>query len=161
MRRDWQIMVLLAAATVAVFWQVSRHEFVNFDDPAYVTYNPMVQQGLTWSGVAWAFGNLHGDTTYWHTVTWLSHMLDCQLFGLKPAGHHLTSLLLHTLNVVLLFVVLRRMTGRRGPSSMWGAFSALPPRGGASGAWIAEPQNVGGGFLSRLPLGAYPRCVKC
>ena len=96
MRRDWQIMALLAAATVAVFWQVSRHEFVNFDDPAYVTYNPVVQEGLTWPGVAWAFGKLHGEATYWHPVTWLSHMLDCQLFGLKPAGHHLTSLLLHT-----------------------------------------------------------------
>ena len=118
MRRDWQIMALLAAATVAVFWQVSRHEFVNFDDPAYVTHNPMVQQGLTWPGVAWAFGELHGEATYWHPVTWLSHMLDCQLFGLRPAGHHLSSLFLHTLNTLLLFVLLRRMTGRRGPSAM-------------------------------------------
>jgi tetratricopeptide (TPR) repeat protein len=161
MRRDWQIMVLLAAATVAVFWQVSRHEFVNFDDPAYVTYNPMVQQGLTWSGVAWAFGNLHGDTTYWHPVTWLSHMLDCQLFGLKPAGHHLTSLLLHTLNVVLLFVVLRRMTGRRGPSAIVAALFALHPLQVDSVAWIAERKNVLSAFFFLLTLWAYDRYVKC
>jgi tetratricopeptide (TPR) repeat protein len=161
MRRDWQIMVLLAAATVAVFWQVSRHEFVNFDDPAYVTYNPMVQQGLTWSGVAWAFGNLHGDTTYWHPVTWLSHMLDCQLFGLKPAGHHLTSLLLHTLNVVMLFVVLRRMTGRRGPSAIVAALFALHPLQVDSVAWIAERKNVLSAFFFLLTLWAYDRYVQC
>ncbi len=147
MRRDWQIMALLAAATIAVFWQVSLHEFVNFDDPAYVTYNPMVQQGLTWSGVAWAFGNLHGDATYWHPMTWLSHMLDCQLFGLKPAGHHLSSVLLHALNVVLLFVVLRRMTGRRGPSAMVAALFALHPLQVDSVAWIAERKNVLSAFF--------------
>src|ERR1035438_9341355 len=133
MRRAWLIMALLAAATVAVFWQVSRHEFVNFDDPAYVTHNPMVQQGLTWPGVAWAFGELHGEATYWHPVTWLSHMLDYQLFGLRPAGHHLSSLFLHTLNTVLLFVLLRRMTGRRGPGMISGASTAtlLAPALGA------------------------------
>jgi tetratricopeptide (TPR) repeat protein len=161
MRRDWKIMALLAAATVVVFWQVSRHEFVNFDDPAYVTYNPMVQQGLTWSGVSWAFENLHGDTTYWHPVTWLSHMLDCQLFGLKPAGHHLTSLLLHTLNVVLLFVVLRRMTGRRGPSAMVAALFALHPLQVDSVAWIAERKNVLSAFFFLVTLWAYDRYVKC
>src|SRR5664279_4385014 len=161
MRRDWQIMALLAAATVAVFWQVSRHEFVNFDDPAYVTYNPMVQQGLTWSGVSWAFGNLHGDATYWHPVTWLSHMLDCQLFGLKPAGHHLSSVLLHALNVVLLFVVLRRMTGRRGLSAMVAALFALHPLQVDSVAWIAERKNLLSAFFFLLTLWAYDRYVKC
>ena len=142
MRRDWQIMALLAAATIAVFWQVSRHEFVNFDDPAYVTFNPMVQQGLTWPGVSWAFGELHGEATYWHPVTWLSHMLDCQLFGLKPAGHHLSSLFVHTLNTMLLFVVLRRMTGRRGPSAMVAALFALHPLQVDSVAWVAERKNA-------------------
>jgi tetratricopeptide (TPR) repeat protein len=157
MRRDWQIMALLAAATIAVFWQVSRHEFVNFDDPAYVTFNPMVRQGLTWPGVAWAFGELHGEATYWHPVTWLSHMLDCQLFGLKPAGHHLTSLFLHTLNTVLLFVVLRRMTGRRGPSAMVAALFALHPLQVDSVAWIAERKNVLSTFFGLLCLWAYAR----
>jgi tetratricopeptide (TPR) repeat protein len=157
MRRDWQIMALLAAATVAVFWQVSRHEFVNYDDPAYVTYNPMVQQGLTWPGVAWAFGELHGEATYWHPLTWLSHMLDCQLFGLRPAGHHLSSLLLHTLNTVLLFVLLRRMTGRRGPSAIVAALFALHPLQVDSVAWIAERKNVLSTFLGLLCLWAYAR----
>src|ERR1039458_8022172 len=157
MRRDWQIMALLAAATVAVFWQVSRHEFVNYDDPAYVTYNPMVQQGLTWPGVAWAFGELHGEATYWHPVTWLSHMLDCQLFGLRPAGHHLSSLFLHTLNTLLLFVLLRRMTGRRGPSAMVAALFALHPLQVDSVAWIAERKNLLSTFFGLLTLWAYAR----
>src|ERR1017187_4528941 len=157
MRRDWQIMALLAAATFAVFWQVSRHEFVNFDDPAYVTYNPVVREGLTWPGVAWAFTNLHGEATYWHPVTWLSHMLDCQLFGLKAGGHHLTSLFLHTLNTVLLFVVLRRMTGRRGASAMVAALFALHPLQVDSVAWIAERKNVLSALFFLLTLWAYVR----
>jgi Flp pilus assembly protein TadD len=157
MRRDWQMMALLAAATIAVFWQVSRHEFVNFDDPAYVTYNPVVREGLTWPGVAWAFTNLHGEATYWHPVTWLSHMLDCQLFGLKAGGHHLTSLFLHTLNTLLLFVLLRRMTGRRGPSAMVAALFALHPLQVDSVAWIAERKNVLSAFFFMLTLWAYAR----
>ena len=157
MRRDWQIMALLAAATVAVFWQVSRHEFVNYDDPAYVTSNPMVQPGLTWPGVVWAFGELHGEATYWHPLTWLSHMLDCQLFGLRPAGHHLTSLFLHTLNTLLLFVLLRRMTGRRGPSAMVAALFALHPLQVDSVAWVAERKNVLSTFFVLLSLWAYAR----
>ena len=159
MRRDWQIIALLAAATVAVFWQVSRHEFVNFDDPAYVTYNPMVQQGLTWAGVKWAFGQVHGEATYWHPVTWLSHMLDCQLFGVKPRGHHLTNLLLHTLNTVLLFVLLRRMTGRRGASAMVAALFALHPLQVESVAWVAERKNVLSTLFFLLTLWAYTRYV--
>src|ERR1039458_9760471 len=157
MRRDWQIMALLAAATVAVFWQVSRHEFVNYDDPAYVTYNPMVQQGLTWPGVAWAFKELHGEATYWHPITWLSHMLDCQLFGLKPAGHHLSSLFLHTLNTLLLFAVLRRMTGRRGASAMVAALFALHPLAVDSVAWISERKNLLSTCFGLLCLWSYVR----
>ena len=152
-------MALLAAATIAVFWQVSRHEFVNFDDPAYVTFNPVVREGLTWPGVAWAFANLHGEATYWHPVTWLSHMLDCQLFGLKAAGHHLTSLFLHTVNTVLLFALLRRMTGRRGASAMVAALFALHPLQVDSVAWIAERKNVLSACFFFLTLWAYVRYV--
>jgi cytochrome c-type biogenesis protein CcmH/NrfG len=157
MRRDWPIMALLAAATIAVFWQVSWNGFVNLDDPAYVTHNPMVREGLTWAGVRWAFGDLHGEATYWHPVTWLSHMLDCQLFGLNPTGHHLTSLFLHTLNTVLLFAVLRRMTGRRGPSAMVAALFALHPLQVESVAWVAERKNVLSAFFFMLTLWAYAR----
>jgi tetratricopeptide (TPR) repeat protein len=157
MRRDWPIMALLAASTTAVFWQVSGHGFINFDDPAYVTYNPIVREGLTWAGVKWAFTQLHGEATYWHPVTWLSHMLDCQLFGLNPAGHHLTSLFLHTVNTVLLFAVLRRMTGRRGPSAMVAALFALHPLQVDSVAWVAERINVLSSFFFLLTLWAYAR----
>jgi protein O-mannosyl-transferase len=160
MRRDWQIMALLAAATLAVFWQVSRHEFVNYDDPAYVTFNPTVQQGLTWQGVAWAFGELHGEATYWHPLTWLSHMLDCQLFGLRPAGHHLSSLCLHTLNTILLFVLLRGLTGCRGPSAMVAALFALHPLQVDSVAWVAERKNLLSTCFGLFCLWAYARYVE-
>ena len=109
------------------------------------------------AALAWAFGELHGEATYWHPVTWLSHMLDCQLFGLKPAGHHLTSLFLHTLNTLLLFVLLRRMTGRRGPSAMVAALFALHPLQVDSVAWIAERKNVLSAFFGLLSLWAYAR----
>jgi tetratricopeptide (TPR) repeat protein len=157
MRRDWQIMALLAAATVAVFWPVRWQEFVNYDDPAYVTFNPVVREGLTWPGVVWAFTNLHGEATYWHPLTWLSHMLDCQLFGLKPAGHHLSSLLLHTLNTLLLFAVLRRMTGRRGASAAVAALFALHPLAVDSVAWIAERKNLLSTCFGLLCLWTYAR----
>ena len=150
-------MALLAVATVAVFWQVSWQGFVNFDDPAYVTYNPVVREGLTWPGVVWAFTNLHGEATYWHPVTWLSHMLDCQIFGLKPVGHHLMSLLLHTLNTLLLFAVLRRMTGRRGASAMVAALFALHPLQVDSVAWISERKNLLSTCFGLLCLWAYVR----
>jgi protein O-mannosyl-transferase len=157
MRRDWHIMALLAAATLAVFWQVTRHEFVNYDDPAYVTHNPMVQAGLTWPGLKWAFASLHAEATYWHPLTWLSHMLDCQLYGLKPAGHHLTSLLLHTLNTLLLFVLLRRLTGRPAPSAVLAALFALHPLQVDSVAWIAERKNLLSASFALLSLWAYAR----
>ena len=171
MRRDWQIMALLAAATIAVFWRVSQHEFVNYDDPAYVTHNPIVQAGLTWPGVKWAFGELHGEATYWHPLTWLSHMLDCQLYGLRPAGHHVTNLVLHTLNTLLLFVVLRRMTaadyGRRTtdhgpcppawPSFLAAGLFALHPLQVDTVAWIAERKNLLSTFFGLLCLWAYVR----
>ena len=180
MRRDWQMVALLAAATVAVFWRVSRHEFINYDDPAYVTHNPMVQAGLTRAGVVWAFGELHGEATYWHPVTWLSHELDCQLFGLRPAGHHLVSLFLHTLNTALLFLLLRRMTGAgkggqkeegrmqsaegamQNSGAFWrsafvAALFALHPLQVDSVAWIAERKNLLSTFFGLLTLWAYVR----
>ena len=160
LRSDWKIMALLAAATVAVFWQVGRSDFVNYDDPAYVTYNPVVQQGLTWPGVKWAFGELHREAPTWHPITWLSHMLDCQLFGLRPAGHHLSSLLLHALNTVLLFAWLRRMTGRRGDSAMVAALFALHPLQVDSVAWIAERKNVLSTLFCLLTLLMYSKYVE-
>ena len=157
MRHRALILLLLAAATIAVFWRVGRHEFVNYDDYAYVTMNPMVQQGITWPGVVWAFTELHGEATYWHPLTWLSHMLDCRLYGVKPAGHHWSNLFFHTLNVLLLFVLLERMTGRRWPSAFVAALFALHPLQVDSVAWIAERKNLLSTLFWLLTLLAYVR----
>ena len=97
------VCALLAGIVWIAFGQTLHHEFVNYDDPDYVTSNYHVQQGLTAQGTAWAFRNLHGEKTYWHPLTWLSHMLDCQWFGMNPGAHHLVNVFWHTLNVVLLF----------------------------------------------------------
>jgi len=109
------ICALLAAGTLAVYWPAFHHQFLNFDDPEYVTLNPQVTAGLTWRGFLWAFTTSHAGN--WHPMTWLSHQLDCQLFDLSPAGHHLVNVILHIANACLLFVVLRRMTCRAGPPS--------------------------------------------
>src|SRR6185369_3684515 len=103
MRQRWIIAALIAALTLLALGRVVTCDFVNYDDPDYVTSNSYVQKGVTVESVKWAFFNLHGIRTYWHPVTWLSHMLDVQFFGLNPKGHHVVSLLFHTLNAVLLF----------------------------------------------------------
>ncbi len=103
------VSLLLAVATLAAFWPVRLNQFIEYHDQDYVTVNPEVLRGLSWEGVAWSFQTAHAAN--WHPVTWLSHMLDVQLFGLNPAGHHLTSVLCHIANAMLLFLLLRRTTG--------------------------------------------------
>src|SRR5262245_48214560 len=127
MRRNWVVILVLAVFTAAAYWRVSGHDFVNYDDNDYVTANLHVQAGLTKSGLAWALGNLHGDKTYWHPLTWLSHMLDCQLFDVRPGPHHLVNVLLHILNASLLFLVLKRMTGSHWSSAIVAGIFALHP----------------------------------
>src|SRR4051794_37641320 len=105
------ISLLLAAATFLVFWPVTHYDYTNFDDPDYVTSNTQVLNGLTPGGVAWAFQTGHAGN--WHPLTWLSHMLDVQLFGKGPAGPHLVNLLLHAANSALLFLLLHSLTGSR------------------------------------------------
>src|SRR5438045_1254007 len=100
------VAVALALLTFAAFFRVSQNGFVGYDDPDYLSLNPIVRQGLTREGLAWAFGNVHGEQTYWHPLTWISHMIDVQLFGLNPGAHHLVSLAIHTANAVLLFLLL-------------------------------------------------------
>ena len=112
------IALALAVATLAVYAPVLRHGFVDYDDDEYVFRNPHVRAGLTAEGIAWAFTSV--ESANWHPLTWLSHMLDCELFGLRPAGHHATNLVLHTLNVVLLFLTLARLTGGLWPSAAVG-----------------------------------------
>ncbi len=145
--------LLLAAATLALYYPVHNHPFVNYDDGLYVSENDQVQAGMTWLTVKWAFTTF--DVGTWHPLTWLSHALDCQLFGLDPSGHHDTSLLLHTLNVVLLFWVLQAATGYAGRSAMVAGLFALHPINVESVAWIAERKNLLSMLFFLLALGAY------
>jgi len=143
--------------TLAVDWPVVHHDFVNYDDDCYVTQNRQVQAGLTWHGLAWAFGHVHGDFTYWHPLTWVSHMADCQLFGLNPAGHHLVNLLLHALNSLLVFLVFRRLTGAFWRSALLAALFALHPLQVDTVAWVAERKNLLSATFFLLTVGAYGR----
>ena len=118
MRRTILICLALAGITLAVYWPAMRCDFINFDDPDYVTANPHVQGGLSWEGVKWAFRNTE-QAAYWAPLMWLSHMLACQLFGLNPWGHHLINVLLHAANTALVFLVFRRMTGAIWRSLLW------------------------------------------
>ena len=103
------IYLFLILVTFVAFEQVRQNDFVSYDDDNYVSENKNVNKGINFESVAWAFTSLHGEISYWHPLTWLSHMLDCQLFGLKASSHHLTNLLLHILNTLLLFWVLKKM----------------------------------------------------
>lgn len=132
--------------------------FVDYDDQVYVTSNARVQKGLTWAGVKWAFTNL--DFGFYYPLTWLSHMLDCQLYGLKAWGHHLTSILIHIANATLLFVFLRRATGALWRSWVVAALFALHPLHVESVAWIAERKDVLSTFFLFLAFLAYARYVR-
>jgi tetratricopeptide (TPR) repeat protein len=150
--------VLLALITVAVYLPVIELSFVTFDDTYYLTENPKVQAGLTWESVRWAFTRAHAAN--WHPLTWLSHMLDCQLYGMKPLGHHVTSLLFHTANTLLLFGLLKRLTGAFWRSAFVSALFALHPLHVESVAWVAERKDVLSTFFFLLTLLAYARYVE-
>jgi hypothetical protein len=145
----------LAVLTVAAFCQVCKNDFINYDDPAYVTRNRYIQQGLTGAGVWWSLTTT--EAANWHPLTWVSLQLDYQLFGLAPWGFHLTSLLLHTASVVLLFLALRRMTGARWRSALVAALFAVHPLHVESVAWVAERKDVLSTFFGMLTLVAYAR----
>jgi len=147
------IFLFLATATLVAYWQIQHHEFINYDDPAYVTSNRHVQAGLTSSGISWAMTTM--ELSNWHPLTWLSHMLDFQLFGLNPAGHHWKSLLFHLLNVILLFYILHRFTGELWKSAMVAALFAIHPLNVESVAWISERKNVLSTFFWMLTILAY------
>jgi protein O-mannosyl-transferase len=145
--------LLLAVATLTLYYPVSGHPFLNYDDDLYIVYNPHVHAGLQWATVAWAFTSFNASN--WHPLTWLSHALDYQLFQLNPAGHHVVSLLLHVLNVVLLFWVLQRATGCVYRSAMVATLFALHPINVESVAWIAERKNLLSMMFFLLALAAY------
>jgi protein O-mannosyl-transferase len=152
-RRNLVLGLLLVAATLALYNSVSHHPFVNFDDDRYVTDNIHVRAGLHWETVKWAFSSF--DEANWHPLTWLSHALDCEVFGLSPAGPHYVNLLAHALNAVLLFWVLWRATSSTGRSWMVAALFALHPINVESVAWVAERKTVLSMLFLLLALGAY------
>lgn len=152
------ICFFIAAAILLAFWQVGSSEFINYDDNDYVTENRWVQRGLTADGIRWAFTTYHASN--WHPLTWMSHMLDVQLFGLSPRGHHLTNLLLHIANSLLLFLVLHRMTQALWQSAFVAALFALHPLHVESVAWVAERKDVLSAFFWMLTMGAYLHYVK-
>jgi len=149
------LCLALALVTTALYWPISHHNFVNFDDDDYITNNSHVQAGLTWAGVIWAFQT--GAAANWHPLTWLSHMLDCQLYGLNPGGHHSTNLLFHIANTLLLFLLLRQLTGALWRSAFVAALFAWHPLHVESVAWAAERKDVLSAFFWMLTLMAYVR----
>lgn len=151
------ICALLAGITWLVFGQTVAHQFVTYDDPEYVYENAKVAAGLSPESVLWAFTHTVGGN--WHPLTVISHMLDCQLYGLKPAGHHFTNVLLHTIAVILLFLVLRRMTGTLWQSAFVAALFAIHPLHVESVAWISERKDLLSAVFFMLTLGAYIRYV--
>jgi protein O-mannosyl-transferase len=152
-RRPLALCFLLAAVTLVLYSPVGRHPFVDYDDQSYVFQNDHVKAGLTWDTLTWAMTAT--DYSNWHPLTWISHALDCQLFGLNAGGHHWTSAIIHALNTMLLFLLLWRATGATWKSLTVAALFALHPLNVESVAWIAERKNVLSTFFFLLALGAY------
>jgi len=147
------ITLLLVVMTVAVFWQTLGNGFTNYDDDEYVTNNGRVQKGLSGESIVWAFTTTHSFN--WHPLTWISHMLDWQLYGRNAMGHHLTSLLFHLANVLLLFFVLNRMTKSMWKSAFVAALFGIHPLHVESVAWIAERKDVLSTFFWLLTMLTY------
>ena len=145
--------LLLIVLTIALYYPVKSHPFVNYDDNVYVTENLHVQSGLSWETVSWAFTTY--DAGNWHPLTWLSHALDVELYDLNPGGHHQSSLLLHIANALLLFWVLQRATGFAGRSFVVAALFAVHPINVESVVWVSERKSVLSMLFFLLALGAY------
>jgi len=158
MLRPRSIGLLLALMTLLVYLPATRNGFINFDDQDYVTKNHVVQKGLTWEGVKWAFDGVHFSN--WHPLTWLSHMLDCDLFHLNPAGPHLVNILFHALNTTLLFALMWCLTKKLWPSAFIAALFAWHPLHVESVAWVAERKDVLSTFFALLALLCYVRHAK-
>ncbi len=154
----WWVSLFLVLSTLAVYWPVTKYDFVAYDDTDFVTANPHVQAGLTAEGFKWAW---HSEVARnWHPITMLSHMVDCQFYGLDAGRHHLTNLLLHAANALLLFYVLKRMTGALWRSAVVAGLFALHPLHVESVAWIAERKDVLSTFFALLTMWAYARYVE-
>jgi tetratricopeptide (TPR) repeat protein len=152
------ICLLLITSTLLAYWPVKHHELTNFDDDNYITENSHVLTGLNAANVRWAFTTYHASN--WHPLTWLSHMLDCQLYGSNPVEPHLTNLSLHILNTLLLFLLLARITGTVGRSGLVAGIFALHPLHVESVAWVAERKDVLSSFFFLLTLWAYAEYIR-
>ncbi len=147
------ICLFLILITLAAFSQVRNNKFINMDDNLYVTDNPHVREGLTFKGILWAFTSIYAG--HWHPMTWLSHMIDYDLYGLNPGGHHMTNLLFHIANTLLLFLLLLRMTGTPWRSGFVAALFAIHPLHVESVAWVSERKDVLSTFFWMLAMGTY------
>jgi tetratricopeptide (TPR) repeat protein len=147
------ICLALALVTAALYWPITRNGFINFDDDEYIVGNRHITSGLTWTNVVWAFKS--GEAANWHPLTWMSHMADCDLFQLDPGGHHLTNLLFHVANTLLLFLLFNKMTGAVWRSAFVAAFFAWHPLHVESVAWASERKDTLSTLFWLLTLMAY------
>jgi tetratricopeptide (TPR) repeat protein len=152
------ICFFLILMTLTAFWQVRNNEFINLDDDLYVMDNLNVQKGLTLKGIIWAFTSIHAG--HWHPMTWLSHMLDYNLYGMNPGGHHMTNLFFHIANTLVLFLLLQQMTGASWRTGFVAALFALHPLHVESVAWVAERKDVLSAFFFLLTIRTYVGYVK-
>ncbi len=150
--------LVLALGTLVLYSPVAHFSFIDFDDDEYVSDNPVTQAGLTWQGLQWAFNGIHVGN--WHPLSWLSHELDCQLFGLNAGAHHLVNVAFHIANTLLLFALLRGLTGAAWRSAFVAALFAWHPLHVESVAWVAERKDVLSTFFWLLTLMAYVRYVQ-
>src|SRR6266446_2050841 len=154
-RPDLLILLGLAVTTFAIYAQVIGHQFITLDDPTYIQENSMVNHGFTRAGLAWAFTTFH--VANWHPLTWISHMIDCQFFGMNAGGHLLVNALIHAANTLLVFWFLLRTTHARWPSALVAALFALHPLHVESVAWASERKDTLSTFFGLLSLIAYVR----
>ncbi len=158
-RRPYILVCLaLALITLAVYWPMKQNGFVNFDDRQYVVENPHVTSGVTLSNIVWAFKS--GEQSNWHPLTWISHMIDCQMFGLNPAAHHFVNLFFHIINTLLLFIILSELTGGFWRSAFVAALFAWHPMHVESVAWAAERKDVLSGFFFLLTLLTWTQFIR-
>jgi tetratricopeptide (TPR) repeat protein len=155
----WKLAIsgFLLVTTLIAFWSVRNHEFVNYDDDLYVTNNAHVQSGLTWDGVRWAMTTT--EASNWHPLTWLSHMVDYDIYKMNPGGHHVTNVLFHVVNTLLLFLILHRVTEDLWKSAFVAMLFAIHPLHVESVAWVAERKDVLSGLLWLATTWAYLRYV--
>jgi hypothetical protein len=158
MSRPRLIALLLAMITLVLYLPVTRHDFIHYDDDDYIINNRVVQNGLTLAGVKWALTT--GYASNWHPVTWLSHMTDCELFGLNAGAHHFVNVLFHSANAALLFLLLLRLTQKSWPSALVAALFAWHPLHVESVAWVSERKDVLSTFFALLTLLSYVRYAR-